>query len=119
MARDHQVFVGLDDISADPAVRRGDAGPMSAIGSLVELNAEPGARTTDRAADRGRVLAHAGGEHDAVDATHRRRQRSDMARGTMAKNLDGELCARLLAGQQLAEIGGNAGEAEHARAPVE
>src|SRR6266446_8202689 len=65
MAGNHQVLVGLYDISGDAALRRTDAVLVFTVGCLVKFQPEPIAGAADRAAHRRRILSDAGGEYEA------------------------------------------------------
>src|SRR5215831_5869849 len=103
MAGNHQVFVRLDDIGGDPALGRADAGPVLAVGCLVEFQPQPAARLGYGAADWCCILPYAGGEDDAVEAAKRRRKRADLAGSAVVKHLERKSCPWLLARQQLAK----------------
>src|SRR5262249_51796240 len=76
---DHQFLVGRDDPGSDPTARGADAGPPARIGSFVQIQPEPGGVAADARADRGRVLANPGREHQAVEAAQGRRQGAEFA----------------------------------------
>ena len=64
MARDHQLLVGRDHPDGDAAPIGGDARPACLVGRGIELDAQPRGVAAHRRADRGGVLADAGGEDD-------------------------------------------------------
>ena len=63
MARDHQFFVGRNHPGCNPAARRAQARAARRIGGKIKFHPEPGSGAADPFADRGGVLADAGGEH--------------------------------------------------------
>ena len=69
-------------------------GPLARVGVGIELDAEPGAGLADPRADLGRVLADAGGEHEAVDAAQRRGERADLLGRAIDEVVHRQPCAR-------------------------
>ena len=87
MAGNHQVLVGLYHIGGDTTVRGADAGPMLAVGRLVEFQSEPAARASNGIPYRCRILADTGGKDDSVEAAERRGERADLASRAIVKHL--------------------------------
>src|SRR5215467_3967350 len=104
MAGNHQVLVGLDNISGDAAPGCADAWPVLAVGCFVEFQAQPAASTADGAADWDSVFADTRGEYDAIEAAERCGERADLTRSAIVEHFEGKPRAGLLARQQFAEI---------------
>src|SRR6516162_637079 len=100
MAGNHQVLVGLDNISGDAAPGCADAWPVLAVGCFVEFQAQPAASTADGAANGDSVFANTRGEYDAIEAAQRCGERADLPGRTVVKHFEGKPRARLLARQQ-------------------
>ena len=103
----------------DAAARRRDAAGMRRVGLRRRARRRARRRPRRSGPHRCRVLADAGGEDEAVQPAERRGQRADVARDAMDEDLDGEARRAARARQQVAEVGGDAGQAEHAGAAVE
>src|SRR5262249_29798807 len=118
MTRDHQVLVRPDDKGCDAAVRCADPGLMRVVRRHIELETKPGACPADLLTDGGGVLAAAGGNPQAIEPAQRRRKRADMPCDVVAEEVYREARARLVAGQQLAEIRRHSGKAKHPRSAI-
>ena len=92
---DHQLFVGRDHPRGNPASGLEIRG-LAALAAAVQLDAEPRAGRADAPPDLGRVLAYAGGEHQAVDAAQHRRERPDLPGRAIDEILDCEQRGRLV-----------------------
>src|SRR5262245_58983101 len=86
----HQFLVGWNDPRLHAARRGGDARTVPLVRCIVEVDAEPGRRVADAAADLGGVLADAGREHETVDATEHGRERADFLGGAIDEVVDRE-----------------------------
>src|SRR5215467_5767038 len=98
MASNHQILVGPNDIGGDAAPGRAYAFFIFPVGGFVQLEAQPGAGSADRASDRRGILADPGGEHDAIEAAQRRGERADVAGDAVAEHFDCKTSARVVAG---------------------
>ena len=78
MARNHQFFVGRNDIERDPALPAGYLLPVRRIGGGVEHRAEPGKPLGDPCPELHGVLADACREHEGIEPAQRCRQHSGM-----------------------------------------
>ena len=65
------------------------------------------------------ALADAGGEHDAVDPAHRGRQRTGLAGDPVDEIVERQCRTRLVAGEQVADVVADAGQALEAAIVVE
>ena len=63
-------------------------GPPARVGGGVQLDAQPGRVPADPLANRRRVLADAGGEHDRVEAAQRGGERAEFAPDPVDEQID-------------------------------
>ena len=93
MSRDHQLFVGRDDVDARSRCRARYQRSSRGIGGSVELDAKPGKLLGDAARIAGRVFADAGGENKRIESAERRRQHPGCKSDAIDEIVDGKLRA--------------------------
>ena len=72
--RDHQLLVGRHEEEDDPAFRPRDQGFAIRISRRIKNGAKPCKRLGNARADRWRVLADAGREHEGIEPAQRSRE---------------------------------------------
>ena len=89
------------------------------VGCGIEVQAEPGQPSRDGLANGRRVLADASREHEAVEPLHGGRQHPGEERDPVGEVVERQLRPRVGAGEQLAHVVADAGEALEAALLVE
>ena len=110
VAGDHQFLVGGDDVAGDPRSLSRDAPGALGIRLRVKLKAEPGEALRHGIANGWRVLADAGGEHEAVDAAHGGRQHPGEESDAVDEIVERELGARVRTREQVSHVVADAGQ---------
>jgi Glycosyltransferase family 36 len=119
MTRDHHFLVGWDDPGRRATTRSADGWAAFAIGTLVELYAEPSRIAAYALADGGAVFANAGGEYQRIQASQRSRKRPQFAPDAIDEKIDGELRPWIVRIEQLAHVARYAGDTKQTRLAVE
>src|SRR5262245_16162723 len=119
MPRDHQLLVSWYDVKCDPALRpRYQRCPRS-IGGFVKYGAEPRQLCRDAGANRYRVLANAGGEHEGIEPAERSREHPGVESDAIDEVVDREGRGRIGTRFEIPHVVADAGKALEAALAIE
>src|SRR4051812_26685269 len=85
----------------------------------VDFNSEPSQAFTDSVADDRRILTNASGEDQRVQAAKRSSERANLADRAIDEIINRDSGPLVIAGEQLADVIADAGDAEQTGLPVE
>ena len=95
MARDHQRFVGWNDLHRDAASWRTEACSILGVSCRIEFHSQPGGSVTDSLAYPYAVLADTGREYQGIQPAEGGGKRAELPTDAINEQLDGKLGALL------------------------
>src|SRR5215470_3437830 len=115
VARDHQLLVRGNRPRGDAARSGAYAWTAGVVRCPIELHPEPPRIPAHALAQRRAVLADSRSEHDRIESTQRRGERTQLAADAIDVEIDCSFCTRLVARKERAHVARYSGNAKKTR----